>query len=338
MTRHIRFIAAAALLVASGACRSTTPGTAVEVTTQGGEKVYVAGAVGQGINEDVACRMAVQRSVNSMAEEFAHENDDIGDDVADAVGVKDGKAFLIRFAKHDAQGADIINKKFNPAAHRCDIALRWKPPIFVMEAVQQYAEALKAGELAKTPSAPEVAAASAAPAASAASGSPAAPSTPPPAPSSVAPAARAASAAPTASSYCAGERRALVKSLEGADEAIEDFAECKRRTDGDETICHRYKLHVEDAKKDQVSAGTRFASCLNQGLPADLRTVLRDVAPTHGATVVENLDDGTWVVWAYSPVDKTGYVFQVSQGGTIKDKQALASNQIQWTREKLGLN
>lgn len=334
MARQIRFIAVAALVWGVSACRSTTPGTAVEVTSQGGEEVYVAGAVGQGINEDVACRMAVQRSVNSMAEEFAYKNDDIGDDVAEAVGVSDGKAFLIRFAKHDAQGADIINKKFDPSAHRCDIALRWKPPIFVMEAVQKYAEALKAGELAETPGAPEPA-----PTQAEAVPAPARPSTaPPPPPSSVAPEAPTAAVAPAAASYCTAERRDLVKALDGADEAVEDFSECKRRTNGDETICHRYKLYVEDAKKEQEDAGTAFASCLNEGLPADLRSVLRDAAPTHGATVVENLDDGTWVVWAYSPVDKTGYVLQVAPDGTVRDKRALAANQVQWTREKLGLN
>ncbi|MEO0815534.1 MAG: hypothetical protein AAFY60_21925, partial [Myxococcota bacterium] len=211
------------------------------------------------------------------------------------------------------------------------------PPVFVKQAVLKYAEALKAGELADAPQSPTSSAAPAAPTAPAAPAAPAAPQSPPPAPAYVTPAPSAAPA-PAPSSRCTTERRVLVKALDSASGKVDEFAECKRRTEGDETICHRYKLYVEEAEAKQVKAGTGFASCLNNELPADLRSIMRDAAPTHGATVVENLDDGTRVLWAYSPVDKTGYVFQVATDGTIRDKRALAANQVQWTREKLGLN
>ena len=47
--------------------------------------------------------------------------------------------------------------------------------------------------------------------------------------------------------------------------AQDEFDECMRRTSNDDTICHRYKLYLEEAKGKEASRDRNLANCLSTG-------------------------------------------------------------------------
>lgn len=322
------------------ACRTTKPGTHVELVDQDGAKTYVAGAAGPGMNQGAACGTAVNRAVAAIALRFAQENDDVADEVAEAVGVDDGEVFLQRYAKAAALDAAVQDIKFDPIDHLCMATVRWKPPIFVKDAVLQYAERLKAAEAAAARPQEQPAAAP-----TQASTAPA-PSTPPPAaqpvapppPVSVAPPAPAPAAPPApAVPACKGERRKLTSVLSASQSALDDLNECRRRTQNDDTICHRYKLKLDEAAAKEAGAGEALCACLNGGLSVTLRGALTAALPGHAAVPVETRADGALVLWTFSPVDKTAFAIDVSPDGNVTGRTPLAANQVQWVRQQLGL-
>ena len=231
-------------------CRHTLPGTHVEVVDKGGEKVYHSGAANVGHNRLTACGGAHKRVVAAIALRFAQENDDLADDVADAVGVSDGEVFLQKYAKSEARTIGARDEEFDPIEHVCMVTVTWKAPIFVKEAITEFAEKIKRAELGGSPDAPPAA----------------------PAPASTAPAAPApvstapdASPAPATADPCADERAGLKKARQASLAAQDKLDECMRRTSDDETICHRYKLYLEQAESKKSSRDRRLADCLATG-------------------------------------------------------------------------
>lgn len=328
-------VAAAALML--GACRTTKPGTHVEVVEKGGNKVYVSGAAGPGTNKSIACRGAVSRAAAAIALRFAQDFDDVGDQVAEEVGAADGEVFLQGYAKEQVIDAAVQDITFDPVEHLCMATVRWTPPVFVKDAVSKYAHRLRAEELAAAegPAASAQAPAAAAPADPAPAAAPAAPSTPPPAAASVA--SPAPAPAPPPHPACSRQRANLTQVLAQSQKSLDEFQECMRRTQNDETICHRYKLYVEDAQKKEAEAGRSLTSCLNEGLSSKIRLALSQNLPGHAAVSVESREDGSLILWTFSPVDQTAYAFELGADGTMVGKSPLAANQVQWVREQLGL-
>ncbi len=220
-----------ALLAFSAACAHTKPGTHVEVLEENGEKIYVAGAAGPGMGQNLACGTAVNRSVAAIAQRFVQDNEELAEDVARALKVEDGRPFLAGFAKADAESATVTDKQFDPIDKVCMVTVRWKPPLFAKQAVLAFAEQVKAAELERA--APEKTHSDAAPSQA---GTPA----PPP---------------------CDKERRALDKARDATQRTLADFEECKRRTGGDEGICHRYKLYKEEAETKEAVAKSGLERC-----------------------------------------------------------------------------
>jgi hypothetical protein len=314
------------------ACRTTKPATHVEVVDKGGTKVYAAGAAAPGVSKSVACRGAVGRAAAAIALRFAQDFDDIGDDVADAVGASDGEVFLQRYAKETAMDSAVQDVRFDPIEHICMAQVNWTPPVFVKEAIFKFAEKMKQGELSSTPGneptpPPPPASATPAPAARP-------PQTPPPPPVSAAPA--PAPAGPSVPA-CRSARTELSTVLASSQKALDDLAECKRRTEGDETICHRYTLYADDAKKKEDAAGSQLVACLNGGLSSNLRRALDATLPGHAAVSVETSAAGNPILFTFSPVDQTGFSVEVAGDGSLVSRTGLAANQVTWVRQQLGL-
>ncbi len=333
----IRSVIPLALLAT--ACRTTTPGTHVEVVDKGGQAVYVSGAAGPGINKSLACGAAVSRAVGAIALRFAQDNDNVADDVAKAVGVENGEVFLQKYAKETALTAAVQDVQFDPAGHLCMATVRWTPPVFVKEAVLKYAEELKAAELGAKPAALAPAAAPAptpAPAPAPAPPPPAVSVAPPPAVTAAPPAA----AGPSVPA-CKDERAALKKTRKASDTALNDLNECNRRTQAiggkpDNTMCHRYTLYVEGAKTKDTEASDKLAQCLNGAHSTALREVLGRDAKGHAALAMETREDGTLIMWTFSPAEETAFALEVNDG-TVATRSPLAANQVQWLRQRLGL-
>lgn len=328
--RFTFFVAAMALI----GCRTTKPATEVRLVDNGGQQVYVGGAAGPGLSQSAACTTAVNRAVRAIALRFAQENDSEADDIADAVGVKDGAVFMERFARDSALNAAVQDVQFDPADHLCLATVRWTPPVFVEQAVLKYAERLKAAELAGETNSTEPVRETNTPAPSA-EPQPRADLGPPPPPSgSVAPAPN-----PQGPSVpeCSREKKQLASGSSSAESALDDFAECKRRTDGDEDICIRYKLYVDEAQQKQRDRATQLAQCLNRPLEPALQSAIRDELPTHAALVVENRDDGTRIVWAYSPLESTSYALEIDSQGALVGRSSLVGDQRAWLRSSLRL-
>ncbi|HSI05427.1 MAG TPA: hypothetical protein VLC93_13160 [Myxococcota bacterium] len=244
------------------ACRSTKPGTHVEVMDEGGTKVYVAGAAGPGMNQGLACDTAVSRSVAAIALRFTQDNDDIQEAVAKEVGVEDGRVFLERFARAKMQSAAVQDTQFNPGEHLCMATVRWTPPVFAKDAVKAYAEEVKAQEYTamhpkdaeNAPAQPTAPASSVPPAAS--------PTTQQPSPSATAPA-QPPPAQPTLPE-CPKEKSKLAKADEAMQKAQDELDECVRRTSGNTKTCSRYQLYVDQAAAKQKSAQEALTRCISR--------------------------------------------------------------------------
>lgn len=254
------------LVVVSGVCalvgcRTTKPGTDVQVVDEGGSKTYVGGAAGPGINHDIACDTAVNRSVAAIALRFSQDNDDLKDGIAKDLGVDDGGVFLEKYARATMQGASVQSVNFNPAQHLCMATVRWKPPVFVGDAVKSYAEKLKTEEHAAAnptpaPSAPAETQPSAQPVEQAPVVSQPSKATET-SPSAVAP----ATPQPVATPKCVKERDRQKKTGDALQKATDDMNECLRRTSNNEKTCSRYQLYVNEAKAKDDSATATLNRC-----------------------------------------------------------------------------
>ncbi|MEE8409729.1 MAG: hypothetical protein V3T05_09000, partial [Myxococcota bacterium] len=271
---------------------------------------------------------------SAIALRFAQEHDDIADEVADAVGASNGEVYMQRYAKETAMSSAVQDVQFDPIDHLCMATVRWQPPIFIKEAIMKFAQKMKEKELAGTPG-NEPAPAAPAAAAPAAAAPPPRASTPPPPAVSVASPPAAAPSGPSVPA-CTRERAKLTKTLKKSQKALDNFAECKRRTSGDETICHRYKLYVEDAQKKEEKFGRALTSCLNGGLSTNLRRALADALPGHAAVSVETSAAGNPIFWTFSPVNQTSFAVEMSAEGREIGRTPLAANQVQWVRQQLG--
>jgi hypothetical protein len=243
------------------ACRSTKPGTHVEVMDEGGTKVYVAGAAGPGMNQGLACDTAVSRSVAAIALRFTQDNDDIQQAVAKDVGVEDGRVFLERFARAKMQSAAVQDTRFNPAEHICMATVRWTPPVFVKDAVKEYAQEVKAQEYAATH--PKDETAPAAPPAAQSAPPTASPTTQQSSGAATAPVQPAPPPQPTLPE-CPKEKSKLAKADESMQKAQDELDECVRRTSGNTKTCSRYQLYVDQAMSKQKSAQEALTRCISR--------------------------------------------------------------------------
>ncbi len=316
-----------ALVLGTG-CRSSRPGTHVEIVERGGQKTYFGGAAAQGMSKSASCPVAVRRAVNAIALRFAQDNDGLADDIAEELGVSDGAVFLQRYAKDKAQGASVKNVDHSPTEYYCQAAVHWVPPVFVKEAVTKYALAMRDKELGAAQ--PEGSATTAPTSSGTQAPVATVPNTPPP--GVVPPPQRALPAA-----SCKTELKALSKTKHGNQGTVDQLTRCLQKTDGDRTICYGYVLRVDKAKKLELETGTRLGNCLNRELSATARSALGQVLPGHAAVVVENRDDGRLILWTFSPADNTAYVLEVDPEGQGLKQGALAANQVQWVRAQLGI-
>lgn len=255
---QLRVLLVGLAVVGLGGCRSTKPGTHVEVMDEGGTKVYVAGAAGPGMNQGLACDTAVSRTVAAIALRFTQDNDDIQEAVAKDVGVEDGRVFLERFARAKMQSAAVQDTRFNPAEHLCMATVRWTPPVFVKDAVKEYAEEVKAQEYAAMH--PKDGAAPAAPPAAAPTTSP---SPQQPNPVVTAPV-QPAPPPPPALPECPKEKGKLAKAEEAMQKAQDELNECLRRTNNNTKTCSRYQLYVDQAAAKQRSAQEALTRCISR--------------------------------------------------------------------------
>lgn len=328
----------ASLLVACG----PKPGTYVEVVNTGAERAYVAGAAGPGMSYGTACEAALMRASSALAKKFAEENDDLADDIAEAVGATDGEAFLHKYAEAEAKNATVLGKDFDPIDHICMATLRWTPPLFVKDAVLAYAQRVKERELGKinpAPKGPEQAAPVAAASPAPQTPAPVAAQTPPPAPIVAPPPASPAPTAPPkpAAPKCEKEQRAFLAQTASSFKVEQDLSECMRRTKDDATVCHRYKLYVDKSRAQDAEVANDLAGCKNGGLAPRLRQSVAKALPGAAAVALETRGDGTVLVWAYRLLDGTGVAVEVSASGGVGPQAPLAENQIDWVREQLGL-
>jgi hypothetical protein len=202
------------------ACAATKPGTHVEVVKDGGEVTYVAGAAGPGASRDMACASAVRRSIAAIAQRFAQENEDLGEAVAEELGIADGSALLQRYAKHAAVEGALQDLEFDPSRHLCKGVISWKIPVFLKDALVSYSALLRDTE-AQVDS-----------------------------PAKTAPA-----------DPCQPKRHNVITASDKAERARTDIEECLRRTGGDATVCHRYRLRADEAAAELESARRGLGAC-----------------------------------------------------------------------------
>jgi len=324
-----------------GGCVKTKVATHVEVVDRGGEKTYVAGAHAPGVSQTVACRGAVRRSVSAISLRFLQDFEDLGDDIAKAVGASDGAAILQRYATDAALDGAIQDIKFDPGKHACLATVSWTPPVFLKDAVVAYAQGLREQEgasrqapIEESPAASSRGSSSSSPAVS---GPAPIPANPPsvPAPSQIQPAKPEPAAPPPPA--CIKARAGLKKVIQDGEEAAQKFAECLRRTGDDETICHRYRLRHEEAEANEGDAGRDLVACLNAELALKIRDSLRRHIPGHAAVPVETRDGGNLLLFTYSPLEHTGFAYEMNPDGGMVGTTPLNAEQTTWIRQRLGL-
>lgn len=225
-------------------CTHTKAGTHVELVEQDGVKVYVSGAAGPGLSKTIACRAAVKRAAAAIGHRFAQEFDGVGDDVADELGASDGKPFLYEFANAQVLDAAVQDISFDPSQSLCLATVRWKPPVFIKDAVLAFGKRMKDAELSE---------AGAKPAAEAES------------PAAVAPA--GAAAVPAKVDPCKAYKKQVMKFGGIASQLEAEFKECKRRTQGDESTCYAYKERFKRAGGDEAQARSALDRCKEMNQP-----------------------------------------------------------------------
>lgn len=130
-------------IVCALGCATTQPGTHVEVLSEGGAPSYVGGAAAPGLNKSEACGGAVARAVSAIADRFAQDNEELGDEIAKGSGATSGTALLHGYAKDAAGGAAVSDVQFDPIDHLCMATVRWKPALFVKDEVIAFAQRAK---------------------------------------------------------------------------------------------------------------------------------------------------------------------------------------------------
>ena len=233
------------LLVLLAGCIHTKAGTHVELVEQDGVDVYVSGAAGPGISRTIACRNAIQRAAAAIGHRFAQEHDGIGDDIADDLGASDGKAFLYEYANAQVLDASVQDISFDPSQSLCMATVRWKPPVFIKDAVMAFGKRMKEGELTKAGAEPAVVQ----PVSAGVS-------------ASVAPSVAAAPVDP-----CKSYKRQVLSAGDVASRLEAEFTECKRRTQGDESTCYAYKERYTRAQNDELTARGALDRCKDVSQP-----------------------------------------------------------------------
>ena len=237
MNFDVRLCGLGVLLLLVG-CIHTKAGTHVELVEQDGVDVYVSGAAGPGISRTIACRNAIQRAAAAIGHRFAQEHDGIGDDIADELGASDGKPFLYEYANAQVLDASVQDISFDPSQSLCMATVRWKPPVFIKDAVLAFGKRMKAGELKEAGAEPT----STAPAAGSGSASPVV-------------------AAPVVVDPCQSEKRKALVAGKSASALEAEFTECKRRTQGDEGPCYAYAERFKRAQSDETTARSNLERC-----------------------------------------------------------------------------
>lgn len=228
-------------------CGHTRTATHVEILDEGGDNTYVSGAAGSGLNQSLACRQAVTRAVDALADRFTRENSGVGKAVSSEMGLNEGAPLLHRYARVEALSAAIQDVHYDPLEHLCLATVRWRPPVFIKDAVLAFANEVRRQELAAesepamTGARPGVAATTTVPEA------------PVPTPS-----------APQAPAACSGERRVLDVTRAASREPQSRFDECLRRTNNDEQVCYRYKTYADQARKKEQDATVALDACLRK--------------------------------------------------------------------------
>ena len=244
MKFNVRLCGFGVLLMLVG-CIHTKAGTHVELVEQDGVDVYVSGAAGPGISRTIACRNAIQRAAAAIGHRFAQEHDGIGDDIADELGASDGKPFLYEYANAQVLDAAVQDISFDPSQSLCMATVRWKPPVFIKDAVLAFGKRMKAGELREAGAQSEA-----------------------PAPAAEATASTASSPAATAPvDPCQSYKRKVMSAGDAASRLEAEFAECKRRTQGDESTCYAYKERFTQAQNDESTARGALERCKEVNKP-----------------------------------------------------------------------
>jgi len=237
-----RLMVASLLLALAVGCTHTKAGTHVELVEQDGVKVYVSGAAGPGLSKTIACRAAVRRAAAAIGHRFAQEFDGVGDDIADELGASDGKPFLYEFANAQVLDAAVQDISFDPSQSLCLATVRWKPPVFIKDAVLAFGKRMKDAEM-NAAGAKKVVEAK--------------PST-------------AVSAAPAPAQKvdpCKAYKRQVMKFGGIASQLEGEFTECKRRTQGDENTCYAYKERFARASNDEGQARSALSRCQEMNEP-----------------------------------------------------------------------
>ncbi|MEC9465307.1 MAG: hypothetical protein VX834_05965 [Myxococcota bacterium] len=244
MTFAVRLCGFGILMLLVG-CIHTKAGTHVELVEQDGVNVYVSGAAGPGISRTIACRNAIQRAAAAIGHRFAQEHDGIGDDVADELGASDGKPFLYEYANAQVLDASVQDISFDPSQSLCMATVRWKPPVFIKDAVLAYGKRMKAGEMKEVGDVPNAAATA----------------TPTSAP------AAAVTPAAAVDDPCKSHKRSLLSAGETTSRLEAEFTECKRRTQGDEAPCYAYGERFKRAQSDEATARRNLERCKEVNQP-----------------------------------------------------------------------
>ena len=216
-------------LLTSMACSHSIPGTHVEVLNKSGTMTYVGGAAGQAKAKSQACQMAVLRSTNAIADEFANREQKVAEAIAKSLDLSDGRPLLAQYAKKQVLDAAVQEVKYNPADFTCMASVRWKAPVFVKDAVMKYAHEAKERELGS------------------------------PDPSGTSGENRGSSEAQP--NPCTHEERAVRDALRERKKHKDKLNECLRKTEGDESICHRYVLYDQEAASAEESAQSALQGC-----------------------------------------------------------------------------
>ena len=238
-------------------CTHTKDGTHVELIEMDGREAYVAGAVGIGKNKTLACRLAIQRAAKAVSHHFAQEHDDLGDELADELGAEDRASFLYGYVNKQIMDMPVQDISYDLSNQSCFATVRWRPPVFLKDALKKYATTLKEKETASESTTVEVTE----------------PvkvvheieeSNPNPLAATLPSGESSAPATAAAAVVACGREKAQLKGVNkvlGEKEA--NFNECKRRTNGDEEACYRYGLYVKKAEIAKDQALTDLQRCLD---------------------------------------------------------------------------
>jgi len=216
-------------------CIHTKAGSYVEMVEQDGGLVYVAGAAGEGVGKTQACRAAVRRAAAAVSHRFAQEQDDVGEEVAESLGLSDGTPLLYHYANESVVNGSVQDLSYDPGKHYCLATVRWKPPLFLKQAVEKSAVALKAKEALNSVSRSQ----------GNGNGS-----------------GGLEVKLRTQGKGCASLEQKLATRRAELSKQSGFFRDCLRRTDGDESICFAYRERFDASQRRTIQAEGILANCL----------------------------------------------------------------------------